>query len=137
MLRWWMMVAAVLVACNGDDKGTGGDDTDADDTDDTEDTTPTSRVDDILALTPDVTNGQALYGDECSLCHSADGTGGIGTNFVAELAEHADELDEEKEEWTGVVLDGIDGTTMAAYSANYTDQEIADIMGYIFETFGP
>lgn len=134
MLRLWMMAAAMLVACNGDDKGTTGDDTDSEETDSP--TEPT-RVETVLGLTADVTNGQALYADECSLCHGADGTGGIGTSFVDELAEHAGSLAEEKEEWTGIVIDGIEGTTMSAYGENYSDQEIADIMGYIFETFGP
>ncbi|HMV68266.1 MAG TPA: c-type cytochrome [Myxococcota bacterium] len=131
-MRAWMFAAALLVACNG-----GGDDksTEGDDTDDT--TSGDPRVEAILALTADAASGQGLYDEECALCHATDGTGGIGTSFVEELSEHADELDEEKEEWIGTVINGVDGTSMAAYGDTYSDQEIADIMGYIFATFAP
>lgn len=132
MLRGWMMAVALLIACNGDDKGTTGDDTDGGETDSP---TELTRAETIMGLTADTTSGQALYADTCALCHGADGTGGIGTDLVSALAMSSD--DQRKEMWIQIVIDGIDGTTMGAYGEDYSDQELADLIGYVFDSFGP
>lgn len=80
------------------------------------------RVDDILALTPDIDNGEALYGGNCTGCHGEDATGGSGPDLVEHLSHHPDS------DYVAVILDG--GLGMPAYDA-WPDQDVADVVGYL------
>lgn len=83
-----------------------------------------ARVAPIQALTPDLTNGKAVYAANCQSCHGTDGkgTGGTEKKNVATLAAT------NQATAIGQVLVGGDG--MSAYS-NLTDQQIADVIGYL------
>jgi mono/diheme cytochrome c family protein len=80
-----------------------------------------ARVGEILALTPDTDEGSALYATSCTGCHGTDATGGSGPDLVSEL-HHSDE------HLLVYILDG-DGD-MPSY-ADWSDQELADLMGYL------
>jgi mono/diheme cytochrome c family protein len=81
-----------------------------------------SRVDDILSLTGDATNGATVYADNCAACHAADGSGGIGPSLQGEASE------EGGEEVVEVVLYGED--SMPAFP-ELTDQEVADLLAFL------
>lgn len=80
-----------------------------------------ARIEEVLALTPDTDAGSALYATSCTGCHGADATGGSGPDLVDELS-HSDE------HLLGSIIDG-DGD-MPSY-ADWSDQELADLMGYL------
>jgi mono/diheme cytochrome c family protein len=81
-----------------------------------------SRVDGILALTGDATNGATVYADNCAECHAADGSGGIGPSLQGEASE------EGGGEVVEVVLYGED--SMPAFP-DLTDQEVADLLAFL------
>lgn len=81
----------------------------------------TTRVDDILALTGDATNGATVFADNCAACHGADGTGGSGPDLTGES--------EGAEEMADIILNG-EGD-MTAFDGVITDQEIADVIAYV------
>lgn len=78
------------------------------------------RVDTILSLSGDVTNGEDLYTSNCVSCHAADGSGGIGSNIQGVDVDVT----------VDAVLNGR-GNEMAAYGDLLTDQEIADLTAYV------
>lgn len=106
----YLLVAALLVGCA--DKG--GDDTAGD------------RIADVLALTGDEANGEALFAD-CTGCHGSDGSGGSGPSLVEEVPEKS------SEEILEYVIYGEDD--MPAFDS-WTDQELADLLAYLRATFG-
>jgi mono/diheme cytochrome c family protein len=85
-----------------------------------------SRVDDILTLTGDATNGAAVYEENCASCHAADGSGGIGPSMQGIVAE------EGPEEVVDVILEGED--SMPSFS-DLADQDIADVVAYLESAF--
>jgi mono/diheme cytochrome c family protein len=79
------------------------------------------RIDDVLALEGDPTNGEAVYLDTCAGCHGEDGTGGSAEGIVGE--------DEGEDELAEVILFGED--EMPAFDGDLTDQEIADVIAFV------
>jgi cytochrome c551 len=95
-----LMVLMGVVGCSGDDGEAQ------------------TRDEIILSLTPDLVAGETGYVDNCSACHAADGSGGVGPNLVGVGADTT----------VNAMLNPPGG--MNDYS-NLTDQEIADIAGYV------
>jgi mono/diheme cytochrome c family protein len=102
-------------ACNGDG-GDTGDDADGGDTDE-----PT-RTEAILALTPDLTNGEEIWGIHCTACHGQDGAGlnGLGsdirgTDQAVTVATFFDPPD----------------LMIQTYPDILSDQDMADVSGYL------
>lgn len=95
-----LILLPLLVACGGD-----------------------GRIDDVLALEGDPTNGEAVYLDTCASCHGDDGSGGSGPDIASE-SESEDELAE-------VILFGEED--MPAFDGDLTDQEIADVIAYLVD----
>jgi mono/diheme cytochrome c family protein len=121
-LRAGILLVA-LTACAGPIETTDDTDTDTVDTD-------TSRVDTILALDGDVEAGQALYTDNCALCHMADGKGnGTAKDFTAGLPEDREAV--------FAILYGVDDTLMVGFDGTFSDQEVADAWAYVKDAFGP
>ena len=79
-----------------------------------------SRVDDILALSGDEAAGDALYAQNCAVCHGASGGGGSGPNLTGESLDG---------EVVQVILSGED--EMQAFGDVLSDQEIADILAWL------
>lgn len=94
--------------------GCGSDDTDG---------TPAadSRAATIAALTPNVANGDTLYGTNCSTCHGTDGKSGTSGKNIASAAVN-DKLGAIEQIITG-------GGGMSSFSS-LSDQQIADIVGH-------
>lgn len=99
MRRSWM-VLPLVAACNGG----GGDG---------------SRTDTILSLSGDDAAGEAIFADNCAICHAADGSGGSGPSLTGE------ELDAEL---VSIILNGED--SMPSFS-ELSDQEIADLIAWL------
>lgn len=135
MNRFAGLALLLLAAC--DDKVDDNTDDTTDDTTDETDSQPTyaPEVQAVLDLTGDAAAGEAIYGGNCSSCHGADGTGGIGSSLVDALAANSDWAILEPV-WIQYTLDGIDGTLMGAWGDFLSDQEIADVMAYAHDTFG-
>ena len=75
--------------------------------------------------TGDATNGEALYGVHCEVCHGADAkSGSAGENLVEAATE-------EEAEWFDVVSNGKDNGAMPAFADELTEQEMADILAYV------
>lgn len=108
MMRF-VILAAFLIGCDGKEGETD------------------TRVTDILALTGDTANGEALFGTDCAICHGTDGSGGSGPSLVAKVPELSEE------EILDVVINGED--SMPAFDG-WTDQELADVLAYLTTTFG-
>lgn len=98
-MRSWMVVAAVvgLVACAGDKSGTD--------------------------LTGDPVAGEAIFADNCAVCHGADGTGGSGPDVTGESDEA---------EIREIVTDG--SGEMTAFGDLLSEQEIADVAAYVAQS---
>lgn len=75
---------------------------------------------DILALEGDATAGETLFADNCASCHGADATGGTGPDLVAEGFD---------EDGVNIILDGEED--MPSFSADLSDQDIADIIAWV------
>lgn len=114
------LLAMLMIGCGGD-KDTAGD------TSSTA-TTPTGNTTaahPALDLTGDSTAGEAVYAANCSGCHGADATGGIGPD----LTEHSGNLSDEE-----IVLTIAEGSgNMAAVAIS--DQEIADVLAWLRANF--
>ena len=81
-----------------------------------------ARVDTIVALDGDATNGESLYTAQCVPCHGADGTGGSEPESIAGEASDPSGTAQ-------IILKGED--SMAAYEDVFSDQEIADIIAFM------
>lgn len=98
-MRWWML-AGMMAGCDGGGSG--------------------SRVDDILALSGDEAAGDALYAQNCAVCHGAAGGGGSGPNLTGKSVTG---------EVVQVILNGED--EMQAFGDVLSDQEIADLLAWL------
>lgn len=109
MNRSGVALALLALGCSGDEgkDGTG------------------DEVDAILALTPDLDNGSALYQANCALCHGENGEG---------ITDLGSDIRNETDQRTVVVsvLDGND-EGMTAFRDFLTEQEIADVSGYVVD----
>jgi mono/diheme cytochrome c family protein len=108
-----LSAALFLPACEEDDEGGNVD---------------PARIDTILGLAGDANAGQAVFARcSASTCHGTDGnSGSSGSPLSSEVPELSDEgvID--------VVLGGVED--MPAQSL--TDQEMADLLEYLRQTFG-
>lgn len=89
-----------------------------------------AKIDGILALTPDLDNGEAMFGKSCgkSTCHGTDGVSGNGPDFANVLTKYDDCG------LLGVMLDGKKG--MISLTLIYmSDQDFRDAMTYVRQTF--
>jgi len=85
----------------------------------------TERADAVLALDANLAAGEALYDADCGSCHGVDGRGAdLGPDLVHEL-HHGDAL------ILTFIVDGV-GEEMPAFG-HYSDQELADLLGYLHE----
>lgn len=96
---------------------------------------PAGRTAVILGLEGQGARGQELYFEHCSSgCHLDDGkgksNGGIGKDLTAWLKGKEDRLVVE------VILQGRP-PVMAAYGKIFSDQEVADLVAFLRETFEP
>jgi len=82
----------------------------------------TDRAVTIAALTGSATDGEAVYGQLCAVCHGADGAGTAAGNSLIDSTKTKDEAIDS-------ILNGVSGTTMASFAAR-TDQELADLTAY-------
>jgi mono/diheme cytochrome c family protein len=108
--RYVVVLASFALGCSGEDGGKDG---------------TGDEVDAILALTPDLDNGAALYQANCALCHGENGEGieGLGSDVRTQTDQRA---------VVEVVLDGND-EGMTAFRDFLTEQEIADVSGYVVD----
>lgn len=96
-------------------------------------------VDVVLSLTPDPDAGGAVYAAQCAGCHGEDGSGGVGTSFVeafALLHEAGGSWEIEVRAWVGTILEGAEGTAMAGWRDELTDQQVADVVDYLHASWG-
>lgn len=103
----WTLALVGLMACGGDEGGS-------------------ERVDAILELEGDAASGEAVYADECAVCHGVNGEGGSGPAM-------GDVVGEGDAEIVSTILEG-EGDAMPAFDT-LADQDIADLLAYILETF--
>jgi len=83
------------------------------------------RIAAILELDGDVAAGATGYASNCASCHGADGEGGTGPAM-------ADAVTLSDEDIVDVVLNGVGG--MPGFDS-LEDQEIADILAFVTDTF--
>ncbi|RYZ12867.1 MAG: cytochrome c [Myxococcaceae bacterium] len=89
---------------------------------DSTDATDDDRVPAIAALTGAAASGSSLYVSNCTSCHGADGkTGSENRNVASYAAANKNDTIEQIIEGEG---------TMPAYGAQFSDQEIADLVAY-------
>jgi len=112
-MKFWLMLAPLVLAAGCGDKG--------------EDTA--DPITEILALSGDASSGEELYPSHCAACHGADGEGGTAPSMTELIPPLSDEE----------IVDAIYGGTsggMPAYSAQLSEQEIADVLAYLVANFG-
>jgi cytochrome c551 len=94
---------------------------------DDEDEPKGARVDDILALDGDSTNGETVFATCATAgCHGAGGTGGPGPSLAEGVGEHSDG------ELVNVIILG-EGSMPA--QSQLSDQQVADVLAYLRDTF--
>ncbi len=69
----------------------------------------------------DYTAGKTVYVSKCQVCHQENGEG-MGETFPALKGKAID---------LKIVLNGAEGTAMAAFKDQLSDQEIADVTNYV------
>ena len=79
-----------------------------------------------LYLDGDAAAGAGIYADSCAGCHAADGSGDQGPSLIAAVPEHTDV------QIANIVTYG--GGDMPAVDCH--DQDLADLLAYLFDTFG-
>jgi len=85
-------------------------------------------VDAILALNGVAASGATVYGAQCQACHGADGAGGGSFPSLVAMVPGASDA-----EIVSIVLEG-EGT-MPAFRSKLSDQEVADLLAHMRETF--
>lgn len=84
------------------------------------------RVADILALTPSPGAGQGAFTSNCTSCHPADGSQGVGPAMSVAVPQLTDT------EIVEVVLEGAMG--MPTFD-HLDDQAIANVLGFLRDTW--
>lgn len=107
-----ILLAGLLAACGDEGKDTGTDDTDGGDTDE-------------VVEGGDAARGADVYADTCALCHGASGEGGLGPAM-------ADQMGKTDEELHDIIQNGKGDMAPVEIS----EQETADVIAYLRETFG-
>lgn len=85
--------------------------------------------------------GEALFQNNCSFCHGADGT---GRNWIGSYLEpHARDLTQKgllvgltRNGLREIILNGLPGTSMPAWKSVLTRQEVEALMAYVYRAFG-
>ncbi len=113
-LKLTIIAAILLSACSG-----------------TEDTGMTTemldKVEDVMALDGDIAIGETIYLENCASCHLEDGSGDQGPSLIFHIPKHSDEY------FVQLIVDGRGG--MPGFP-DLVDQDIADLISYLRETFG-
>lgn len=126
---FWMTVMALTVACGAtSDTDTTDTSSDTSDTSDTTDTTPAEA--DAFGLTGDAASGEAVFGDNCVFCHASDGSGTTAPPFADLLPPLS------KQEAADAILNGT-SEGMPSFDGQLSEQEIADVVRYIYDNFAP
>ncbi len=81
-----------------------------------------TRVDDVMALTGNATDGQAVFDARCMNCHPADGTAGSGPS-LSDAVPNLSEAD--------IATIVIDGQGSMPSASDLEDQEIADVTAFL------
>ena len=112
LMRWPLLVAGLLGLAACSDKGS-----------------------DTGALTGDASAGATEFSNVCAVCHGADGTGetGVAPSLVDAVPEYTHDS-----ELSDIILNGFDEAnpdypTMPPQ--DLTDQQVADVIAYLRETF--
>jgi mono/diheme cytochrome c family protein len=86
------------------------------------------RVDDILALPADASAGESVYSSTCGTesCHGSDGSSGAGADLTALVPTLSDSA-------IGSAI--VDGVGSMPAQDDLSDQQIADVIAYLNETF--
>jgi|GEM_PF-2654383 len=82
----------------------------------------------------DAAAGKAVYDSNCLACHQADGTGmggALGADFVNDKTRSA----KSDAELLDAIANGVEGTTMIAWSAVLDAKQQADVLAYIRTAF--
>lgn len=87
-------------------------------------------------------NGESVFQENCAFCHAADGT---GRNWIGSFLEpHPRDLTNRdfmasmtKARLRQVIREGLPGTSMPAWKAVLTEQEIQAIIAYVARAFHP
>lgn len=114
MGRWLAIAVLFVAACKEEDEP---------------DPVEEDRVEIILDLEGELASGTSLYGEHCEGCHGADGLGGIGTNLVEQLAILS------KEDVVRTIVEG--RGVMPEWGQTQSNQDIADVVAYLYDAFGP
>lgn len=76
-----------------------------------------------------IADGERLYNETCTACHGKDGTGGeLGPPVAAQNRRYLRRTDPEIFD---AIKNGITGTQMPSYAAQFTDEQIWHITAYI------
>ena len=100
-----------LVSCGGEEA--------------TEETTEETTEVTEEAVVADYSAGKEVYANTCQVCHQENGEGNAA---FPSLKEKACEISE--------VLNGTEGTAMAAYKDQLSDTQVADVVNYINHSWG-
>ena len=97
-------------------------------------------VPDIKNLTTQQRRGEALFQQNCAFCHAADGTGknwigGFLESHPRDLTSNRAMLDITPDRLKQVIKKGLPGTTMSAWETVLTDEQINDIISYVYRAF--
>lgn len=100
------------------------------------------RVPKVAGLSEQEKRGETLYQQNCAFCHAADGT---GRNWIGTFLEpHPRDLTSPqfmstvtRERLTGVIKEGLPGTSMPAWKSVLSDADIQAVISYISRTFHP
>lgn len=79
-----------------------------------------------LYLDGDAAVGETIYTDSCAGCHGADGSGNSGPSLIDAVPDHSDV------QIANIVTYG--SGDMPAVDCH--DQDLADLLAYLFDTFG-
>lgn len=74
----------------------------------------------------DATAGASLYASTCAACHGADGAGGSGPSLVTTVPGQSDQR----------LTDIIQGGTGSMPAQGLDDQQTADVVAYLVQTWG-
>ncbi|HGG59079.1 MAG TPA: c-type cytochrome [Gammaproteobacteria bacterium] len=96
----------------------------------------------VEGLTPSEREGEALFQANCAFCHGADGT---GKNWIGSfLQPHPRDLSDPEllrrrtpGEVARAIAEGVDGTSMPAWKAVLTQQQIESLVSYIERVLQP
>jgi len=79
-----------------------------------------------VAETIDYSAGEAIYKNKCMACHQENGEG-VESSFPALKGTATD---------INIVVNGKEGTAMAAFKDQLSDQEITDVINYVNHAWG-